>query len=163
MIITDAYQNIDFFEALKEKGKVVAVSGYFDPPTPTHLIYFQAARKLGDLLVVLLNNDDQLLMKRRGTKLEGRIRYPLTDRALILNELRTVDFVVVSIDTGRGISETLRIIKPHIFAKGGDRNLTNLPEEEIEVCKEIGCEIVCGVGGSRSEKSHSSSWYDWES
>ncbi|UCD21666.1 MAG: adenylyltransferase/cytidyltransferase family protein, partial [Chloroflexota bacterium] len=78
MIITDAHQNIDFFEALKEKGKVVAVSGYFDPPTPTHLIYFQAARELGDLLVVLLNNDDQLLMKRKGTKLEGRIRYPLT-------------------------------------------------------------------------------------
>lgn len=163
MIITDAHQNIDFFEALKEKGKVVAVSGYFDPPTPTHLIYFQAARKLGDLLVVLLNNDDQLLMKRKGTKLEGRIRYPLTDRALILNELRTVDFVVVSIDTGRGIYETLKIIKPHIFAKGGDRNVTNLPEEEIQVCREIGCEIVCGVGGGRNEKSHSSSWYDWES
>ena len=163
MIITDPDKRTEFFEALKEKGKVVAVSGYFDPPTPTHLVYFQAARKLGDLLVVLLNNDDQLLMKREGTKLEGRIRYPLTDRALILNELRTVDFVVVSIDTGMGISETLKTVKPHIFAKGGDRNLTNLPEEETEVCREIGCEIVCGVGGGRSEKSHSSSWYDWES
>ena len=163
MIIQDPDKHIEFFKALKEKGKVVAVSGYFDPPTPTHLVYFQAARKLGDLLVVLLNNDNQLLMKRKGTKLEGRIRYPLTDRALILNELRTVDFVVVSIDTSRGISETLKIVKPHIFAKGGDRNLTNLPEEEIQVCREIGCEIVCGVGGCRNEKSHSSSWYDWES
>ena len=162
MIITDADKHIESFKALKEKGKVVVVSGYFDPPTPTHLVYFQAARKLGDLLVVLLNNDDQLLMKRKGTKLEGRIRYPLMDRALILNELRTVDTVVVSIDTGRGISETLKIVKPHIFAKGGDRNLTNLPKDEIEVCKEIGCEVVCGVGGGRSEKSHSSSWYDWE-
>jgi cytidyltransferase-like protein len=160
MIITDADKRAEFFKALKEKGKVVAVSGYFDPPTPTHLAYFQAARKLGDLLVVLLNNDDQLLMKRKGTKLEGRIRYPLTDRVLILNELRTVDFVVVSIDTSRGISETLKIVRPHIFAKGGDRNLTNLPEEEIEVCREIGCGIMCGVGGGRSEKSHSSSWYD---
>ena len=163
MIITDADKRTEFFEALKEKGKVVAVSGYFDPLTPTHLVYFQAARKLGDLLVVLLNNDDQLLMKRKGTKLEGRIRYPLMDRALILDELRTVDTVVASIDTGKGISETLKIVKPHIFAEGGDRNLTNLPEEEIEVCREIGCEIVCGVGGDRSEKSHSSSWYDWES
>ena len=163
MIITDADKHIESFRALKEKGKVVAVSGYFDPPTPTHLVYFQAARKLGDLLVVLLNNDDQLLMKRKGTKLEGRIRYPLVDRALILSELRTVDTVVVSIDTGRGISETLKIVKPHIFAQGGDRNLANLPEEEIEICKEISCEIVCGVGGGRNEKSHSSSWYDWES
>jgi cytidyltransferase-like protein len=163
MIITDADRKIEFFEALKEKGKVVAVSGYFDPPTPTHLVYFQAARKLGDYLVVLLNNDEQLLIKRKGTKLEGRIRYPLTDRAVILNEFRTVDFVVISIDTTGVISETLKIVKPHIFAKGGDRNLANLPEEEIEVCKEIGCEIACGVGGGRDEKSHSSSWYDWES
>jgi len=163
MIILHPDKRIKFFKALKKKGKVIVVSGYFDPPTPTHLVYFQAARKLGDLLVVLLNNDAQLLMKRKGTKLEGRIRYPLMDRALILSELRTVDIVVVSIDTGRGISETLKIVKPHIFAKGGDRNLINLPEEEIEVCKEIGCEIVCGVGGGRNEKSRSSSWYDWES
>jgi cytidyltransferase-like protein len=163
MIIMDPGKRTDFFKALKQKGKIVAVSGYFDPPTPTHIAYFQAARKLGDLLVILLNNDNQLLMKRKGTNLENRIRYPLTDRALILSELRTVDTVVVSIDTGRGISETLKIVKPHIFAKGGDRNLTDLPEEEIEVCKEIGCEIVFGVGGGRNEKSHSSSWYDWES
>ena len=163
MFIQHPGKCIKLLEALKERGKVVAVSGYFDPPTPTHLVYFQEARKLGDLLVVLLNNDAQLLMKRKETKLEGRIRYPLMDRALILSELRTVDFVVVSIDTSRGISETLKVVKPHIFAKGGDRNLTNLPKEEIEVCKEIGCEIVCGVGGGKSEKSHSSSWYDWES
>jgi bifunctional ADP-heptose synthase (sugar kinase/adenylyltransferase) len=163
MIILHPYKRIKFFKSLKERGKVVAVSGYFDPPTPTHLVYFQAARKLGDLLVVMLNNDAQLLMKRKGTKLEGRIRYPFMDRALILNELRSVDFVVSSIDTGKGISETIKIVKPHIFAKGGDRILTNLLEEEIEVCKEIGCEIVCGVGGDISEKTHSSSWYDWES
>ena len=163
MVITDPHKRTEFFKTLKEKGKLIAVSGYFDPPTPAHIAYFQAARKLGDLLVVLLNNDDQLLMKRKGTKLEGRIRYPLMDRALILSELRTVDAVVVSIDTGRGISETLKIVKPHIFAKGGDRNLTNLPEEEIKVCREIDCEIVYGVGGDRSEKSHSSSWYNWES
>jgi bifunctional ADP-heptose synthase (sugar kinase/adenylyltransferase) len=163
MIILHPDKRIKFFKSLKERGKVVAVSGYFDPPTPTHIVHFQEARKLGDLLVVLLNNDAQLLMKRKGTKLEGRIRYPFMDRALILNELRSVDFVVASIDTGKGISETIKIVKPHIFAKGGDRILTNLLEVEIKVCKEIGCEIVCDVGGGISEKTHSSSWYDWES
>jgi len=116
MIIPHPDKRIKFFESLKEMGKVVAVSGYFDPPTPTHLVYFQAARKLGDLLVVLLNNDAQLLMKRKGTKIEGRIRYPFMDRALILGELRTVDVVVASIDTGRGISETLKIVKSHILS-----------------------------------------------
>ena len=44
------------------------------------------------------------------------------DRALILSELRTVDIVVASIYTGRGIPETLKIVKPHIFAKVGARN-----------------------------------------
>jgi len=116
MIIVHPDKRIKFFEALKERGKVVAVSGYFDPPTPAHLVYFQAARKLGDLLVVLLNNDAQLLMKRKGTELEGRRRYPFMDRALILSELRTVDVVVASIDTDRGISETLKIVKPRIFS-----------------------------------------------
>ena len=163
MIILHPDKDVELFAELRGKGRMVAVSGYFDPPTPTHLVHLQEARKLGDSLVVLLNTDEQLLMKRKGTRLEGRIRYPLMDRALILNELRTVDVVAVSIDTGRGISETLRVLKPHIFAKGGDRDITNLPQEEIEVCREIGCEIVFGVGGGRSEKSHSSSWYDWES
>jgi hypothetical protein len=41
---------IKFFEALREGGKAIAVHGYFDPPTPTHLVYFQEARNLGDLL-----------------------------------------------------------------------------------------------------------------
>lgn len=145
------------FEELEERGKIVAVSGYFDPPTPAHLKYFRAAKKLGDILVVILNTDKQLLRKREGTDLEGKIRYPFSDRAFILNEFRTVDLVVRSVD--EGTAETIRVIKPHVFAKGGDRNLTNLPQEELDVCKEIVCKIVTGVGG---EKTHSSSWYDWE-
>ena len=150
------------FEDLKKRGKLVAVSGYFDPPTPTHLIYFRAALDLGDFLVVMLNTDEQLLLKRKDTKLAGRIRYEFMDRAFIVNEFNTVNLVVRSVDTGRGISETIRAIKPHIFAKGGDRDTTNIPQEEIDACKEIGCEIVTGVGGGRDKKSHSSSWYDWE-
>lgn len=146
-------------EYSEPRGKIVAVSGYFDPPTPAHLKYFRAAIELGDILVVMLNTDEQLLMKRLGTPLEGKIRYPFMDRAIILNELRTIDIVIKSVDAGRGISETLKVVRPHIFAKGGDRDTSNIPQEEIDVCNEIGCKIVCGVGG---DKTHSSSWYDWE-
>jgi D-beta-D-heptose 7-phosphate kinase/D-beta-D-heptose 1-phosphate adenosyltransferase len=162
MIILHPNDYPDFFEELRARGRVIAVSGYFDPPTPTHLIYFRAAKELGSILVVMLNTDEQLLLKRKGTPLEGRIRYPFKDRAFILNEIRTTDVVVQSIDTGRGIAETLRAVRPHIFAKGGDRDITNIPQEEIDVCKEIRCEIVGGVGGGRNDKTHSSSWYDWE-
>jgi len=162
MIILHPNDYPGFFDDIRTRGKVVAVSGYFDPPTPTHLIYFRAALKLGDILVVLLNTDEQLLLKRKGTPLEGRIRYPFMDRAFIINELRTVDVVVRSIDEGRGIAETIKAVRPHIFAKGGDRDITNIPQEEVNVCKEINCEIIGGVGGGRDEKTHSSSWYNWE-
>jgi len=162
MIINDTKDYVKFFEDIKTRGKVIAVSGYFDPPTPTHLVYFREAKALGNILVVMLNTDEQLLLKRKGTPLEGKIRYPFIDRAVILNEFRTVDIVVRSVDDGRGISETIRTIKPHVFAKGGDRDISNIPKEEIDVCAEVGCEIVSGVGGSRDEKTHSSSWYDWE-
>ena len=162
MIVLHPNDFPELFTEFRTRGKVVAVSGYFDPPTPTHLIYFRAARELGDILVVMLNTDEQLLAKRKGTPLEGRIRYPFMDRAFILNEIKTVDIVVNTIDKDTGVAETIKAIKPHIFAKGGDRDMTNIPQKEIDICKEIGCEIVCGIGGSRDGKTHSSSWYDWE-
>lgn len=139
--------------------KVVAVSGYFDPPTPSHISYFKEAKALGDKLVIILNNDEQLLLKRAGTHLEGRIRYPLQDRIRILEAFKWVDEVFVSIDEDGTIAESLRAVKPNIFAKGGDRVINNLPQAELKACEDIGCEIVCGVG---CEKTHSSSWYNWE-
>ena len=141
------------------KQIVVAVSGYFDPPTPAHISYFKDARLLGDKLVVILNNDEQLLLKRAGTSLDRRIRYPLKNRIQILEAFKWVDEVFVSIDTDGTIAESLKIVKPNIFAKGGDRVINNLPQAELNACKDIGCEIVCGVG---CDKTHSSSWYNWE-
>jgi D-beta-D-heptose 7-phosphate kinase/D-beta-D-heptose 1-phosphate adenosyltransferase len=159
MIILNPTKCSELFEEMRATMKIVAVSGYFDPPTPAHLKYFKAAKALGDVLVVILNNDKQLQQKRFGTSLEGKIRYPFNDRAHLINDNKYVDFVVKSVDIDNGIGETIKLIRPHIFAKGGDRNTSNIPKQELEVCKEIGCEIVNGVGG---EKTHSSSWYDWE-
>ena len=161
MIILQPNEYHNFFEDIKTRGKVIAASGYFDPPTPTHLKYFRAAKGLGTILIVMLNTDKQLLLKRKGTDLESKIRYPFMDRIYIINEFRTVDVVVMSIDEDRGIYKTIRAIKPHIFAKGGDKDLTNIPQEEIDMCREIGCKIVTGVGGDIIDKTHSSSWYDW--
>jgi len=149
-----------FFQDLKSRGnKIVCVSGYFDPPHPDHLSYFREAKMLGDLLVVILNTDEQLLEKRKGTKLEGIIRYPFEDRVYIINEFKPIDIVVPCLDEDTSVAETLRAIAPHIFAKGGDRTLENLPQKEKDLAKECGYEIVCGVG---HPKEHSSSWYDWE-
>lgn len=54
--------------------------------------------------------------------------------------------VVVSIDTDGTVSKTLEMLKPSIFAKGGDRVPNNMPTNELEVCQRIGCEIQYGVG-----------------
>ena len=140
------------------KHVVVAVSGGFDPPTAGHIEYFYKAKKLGDWLIVILNTDEFLLDKRKGTKLEGRIRYPLRDRIKIISAFKPVDRVVVSIDKDQTVAETLRTIKPDIFANGGDRNESNASQKEIDVCKEIGCKVVYGCG----EKISSSFQYNWE-
>ena len=148
-----------FGQNLKILGRVVVVSGYFDPPHPDHLSYFRAAKALGYILVVILNTDEQLLQKRKNTKLEGRIRYPFGDRAQLINELKPVDVVIPCIDTDESVAETLRTIAPDIFAKGGDRTLDTLPQKEKDLAEEVGYEIICEVGNA---KEHSSSWYNWE-
>jgi len=140
------------------KTKIVAVSGYFDPLSPGHVEYFYKAKELGDKLIVILNRDDQLLKKRKGTRLEGIIRYPFLDRKAIISALKPVDEVVECKDEDESVAKTIEMIKPHIFAKGGDRDISNIPRDEIDACKRVKCRIVCGVG----KKTHSSSWYDWE-
>ncbi len=146
-------------EHLKRQYIIVCVSGYFDPPHPDHLSYLRDAKEIGDLLICILNTDKQLLEKRKGTKLEGIIRYPFEDRIQIINELKPVDIVVPCIDEDDSVAETLRVIAPNIFAKGGDRTLDNLPQKEKDLAKEVGYDIVCNVGHT---KEHSSSWYKWE-
>jgi cytidyltransferase-like protein len=49
---------------IKNKQIVVAVSGGFDPIYVGHIRLLQAAKKLGDKLVVILNNDNWLKKKK---------------------------------------------------------------------------------------------------
>jgi len=125
------------------KGLVrVAVSGGFDPfPHVGHLAHFKLAKELGDHLTVIVNSDEFLVRKK------GVAHTPLVERLEQVKALRYVDEVVVSIDQDQTVAETLRLVKPDIFAKGGDRTPDNMPTNELDVCKEIGCEIVYGVQG----------------
>ena len=127
----------------------VAVSGGFDPLHSGHIEYFKLARALGDRLIVIVNTDEWLIQKK------GYAFMPLNDRFIILESIRWVDAVVVAIDQDDTVAETLRCLKPDIFAKGGDRRSdADMPPSEIKVCREIGCRIVYGVGGY--EKADSS-------
>ena len=135
-----------------KKQVVVAVSGGFDPVHIGHILLFQAARKLGDKLVVILNNDNWLKKKK------GRIFMRQDERKGIIEAVKGVDEVIL---TGHGpnpedmsVSRELMEIKPDIFANGGDRVFANIPE--VPVCKSIGCEMVFNVG--QGGKMQSSSW-----
>jgi len=129
----------------RKKPIVVAASGYFNPLHVGHLDYLQKAKKLGDKLVVIINNDKQVALK-------GRVPFmPEGDRLRIIRALRFVDQVVLAIDDYKLASgevpviKTLARVKPDIFTNGGDRkNLSNVPEYDI--CQKLGIKMVDGLG-----------------
>lgn len=135
----------------KKEPVVVAVSGGFDPVHIGHVRMFNEAKKLGDKLVVILNNDNWLKLKK------GYAFMPEAERKEILESFKAVDEVVLSrhAENTKDISiiEELRRIRPHIFAKGGDRHSGEIPE--TPVCREIGCTVVNDIGHGGKVQSSS--------
>ena len=145
------YVSILAMKKSREK-KVVAVSGGFDPLHIGHVRMFQEAKKLGDRLVVILNNDNWL-RKKKGYAFMDEV-----ERKEIIEALSCVDEVYTTKHpenpTDMSVCEALRKVKPDIFANGGDRVSGNVPE--VAVCKELGVEMVFNVG--QGGKVQSSSW-----
>ena len=129
-------------KGLNQKPTVVAVSGGFDPIHPGHIRMFKAAKQLGDKLVVILNNDNWVMKKKKFVFMHDQ------ERKEVLAAIKFVDEVVITRhpknpdDMSVG-AELLRI-RPDIFANGGDRHKGNVPE--VEVCRKIGCRMVDNVG-----------------
>ena len=117
---------------------VVAVSGYFDPLHVGHLEYLEMAKQLGDKLIVIVNNDKQALLKK------GKSFMNENDRAEIVSALKCVDEVFLSIDEDKSVCRSLEVIKPNIFANGGDRSLSEIPE--TAVMKKFNIKMVDGLG-----------------
>lgn len=133
--------------------KLVIVSGYFNPLHGGHLDMMEEAAKLGDRLLVVVNNDKQQIMKK------GKIILPQANRYRLVNALKAVDEVMLSLDEDDMTQiKTLEVIaKTHpydelIFANGGDRNSTDeIPE--TEVAKRYGIRLEFGVGGDTKSDS----------
>ena len=124
---------------MSDKNKIrVAVSGYFDPIHVGHLEYLRMAKELGDSLVVIVNNNYQCKLKK------GKHFMDENDRVEIVKALRFVDEVFLSIDKDRTVCKSLEEIKPDIFANGGDRATSEVPE--TPVCKKFNIKMVDGLG-----------------
>lgn len=125
--------------------KVVIVSGFFNPLHGGHLDMIEAARKLGDKLIVVVNNDKQQILKK------GKIILDEENRTRLMWALRDVDEVVLSIDEDPTQIKTLEMLAKHypdddlIFANGGDRDGERVVPE-TEICKKCGIKMLFGVG-----------------
>lgn len=138
--------------------KIVLVTGGFDPLHSGHIEYFKAAKELGDRLIVGVNSDAWLERKK------GRAFMPSYERVSIIENLKMVDGVILFNDNDGTAIEAIKNIKQLyptdtiIFANGGDRTATNIPEAILT-------DVIFKFGVGGEDKKNSSSWIldEWKS
>lgn len=130
----------EFSQVRDSLGKIVCTSGGFDPMHPGHASCIIESKKYGDTLVVVVNGDSFLQRKK------GKAFMDLKSRCYLVSCLREVDYVIpFEIEDDQTVSQALRLIRPHVFTKGGDRvDFQTIPE--WKVCQELGIELVSQVG-----------------
>ena len=135
------------------KQKAIIVSGYFNPIDKGHLEYFNNAKAMADKLFVIVNNDHQRALK--GSK-EFQDE---NERMIIVSNIKAVDKAILSIDTDRTVSATIKMIAQQFgeefelgFANGGDQNNDTIPERSV--CEQMNLTLIDGLG----DKIQSSSW-----
>ena len=122
----------DRCEKLRSAGKkIVATNGCFDLLHVGHVRYLQAARSLGDLLIVGLNGDRSV----HDLKGAGRPITAQSDRAEILAALECVDLITIFPEIQA--TKFLAAVRPAVYVKGGDYTSETLDEEERATLKEI--------------------------
>ena len=122
---------------MKHKQKIVVASGYFDPLHSGHIRYFREAKKLGDKLIVIVNNDRQAKLKKGNSFMHQK------ERLEIIKAIKYVDGVFLSIDKDRTVVKSLAKIKPDIFAVGADYSKHMLVEKEV--CDKLRIKIMDGL------------------
>lgn len=125
-----------------KKKKIVLASGYFNPFHVGHLEYLELAKKYGDRLIVIINTDEQVKLKGSTPFMNQE------DRMKIIQALKCVDEVFLSIDKDASVCKSIEFLAKtkgaNVFAKGGDRNTSNIPEKQV--CDNLGLERIDGLG-----------------
>lgn len=143
---------------------VVLVTGGFDPIHSGHIEYFKEAKKLGDILVVGVNSDQWLARKK------GQAFMNVNERVAIIKALTVVDSVIIFNDSDGTAKDAIRYCldtytdSDIIFANGGDRTNTNIPEMELAITDvEIErLKFVFGIGGEHKMNSSSKILTEWK-
>lgn len=130
--------------ARKAGARIVFGNGCFDLLHVGHVRYLEAARSLGDLLVVGINGDEQV----RRLKGEGRPFVPERERAEVVASLRAVDYVTIFHEPT--VAELLLALRPDIHAKGTDYIAETVPERDV--VHSFGGR-VCIVGDAKEHSS----------
>jgi cytidyltransferase-like protein len=130
---------------------LVIASGYFNPLHKGHIEYLKRSKELGDALMVIINNDMQVGLK--GSK----VFQNELERKSIIDELKCVNYSIISIDEDRSVKRSIEFIHKfiradkYLFTNGGDQFGDTILEKDI--CNELGIELIDGLG----EKIQSSS------
>jgi len=131
----------------EDERPTIMVSGGFDPVHAGHIRMIRAAAKYGDVIVIA-NSDDWLFRKK------GFVFMEYARRVEILNAIKGVVLVDSVDDTDGTVCEAIKRIKPTYFANGGDRSISNTPEQSV--CEQLGVELLWGIGGEEKLQSSSS-------
>jgi len=124
--IVDRPQLIEAIAAAKKDGqRIVFCNGCFDVLHVGHVRYLEAAKALGDLLIVAINSDAQA----RRLKGENRPLMPQDQRAEIVSALDAVDFVTIFDEPT--VADLLLALKPDVHAKGTDYTEDTVPERDV--------------------------------
>ena len=115
--------------------KVVITNGCFDLIHAGHVRYLEAARCLGDILVVGVNTDWAVT----ALKGPGRPINPTANRALVLAALACVSYVV-PVDDVR-VDTFIKDMKADVWVKGGDYTLESLDAGEVAAATQVGTKI----------------------
>jgi len=119
------------------KIPTIAVSGGFDPLHPGHIDMFERAAQIGKLIVIV--NRDEFLIRKKGFAF-----MPLQQRLKIVSAIDCVYAAIPAYDLDDTVCLSLEMLRPDIFANGGDRHKENTPETVL--CKRLGIKTVFDLG-----------------
>ena len=136
-------------------GRVIIISGYFNPIHSGHLDYIESAREKCDHLIVIVNNDKQVEMK-------GRVQFMCQEERLrIVSSIKGVDKAILSIDEDSTVCQTIRqehnklqydpFVQSISFGNGGDRKEGGIAEEILE--EELDIIMLYNLGGEKTQSS----------